>query len=266
MSTKIIFRNSLVSQYELCAAADNFECAFNRTATEPNDLIIGRYSIWPFYKEFEEDVKHLGGKLINRYAQHLYVADLQNWYEDLQEFTPKTWDSFTDITDSDGPFVLKGETNSYKNRWNSHMYANDRKEAIEVMLRLQQDRFLENQKICIRKYVPLRNLGTGINELQISEEYRFFVLDGKILCSGFYWTDVIESIPKDVSPSNVPTSFLDKIIRLVGDSIRFYVIDVARTKNNEWIVIELNDGQYSGLCGCDPKILYSNIKKALRNG
>jgi len=41
------------------------------------------------------------------------------------------------------------------------------------------------------------------------------------------------------------------------------VVDVARTESGEWIVIELNDGQQSGLSDNDPDQLYSNMKKML---
>ena len=256
---KIIFRSSLTSKEELLAASRYFKCVSQRTEIGNGDLVIGRYSIWPFYKEFENDVLALGGHLINTYKEHLYVSDLGNWYEDLKEVTPKTWTSLEDVTDNDGPFVLKGETNSYKSKWSSHAFAKNKKEAIQVMFNLFDDRFLMGQNLYIRKYIPLQRICDGIGGIPISEEYRFFVLDGKILCSGFYWSDVIEDIPDNISSSKVPKEFLKKVIDLVGTHIRFYVIDVALTSVGEWIVIELNDGQYSGLCGCDQQSLYENL-------
>jgi hypothetical protein len=44
----------------------------------------------------------------------------------------------------------------------------------------------------------------------------------------------------------------------------YYVIDVAKTAAGKWILIELNDGQMSGLSDNDPDVLYSNLKKSLK--
>ena len=42
-----------------------------------------------------------------------------------------------------------------------------------------------------------------------------------------------------------------------------FVVDVAKTASGEWIVVELNDGQQSGLSCCNPIELYSNISRVL---
>lgn len=52
-------------------------------------IVIPRYSALPFYKEVEEEINMIGGHMINSYQQHQYVADIKNWYPDLQQFTPK---------------------------------------------------------------------------------------------------------------------------------------------------------------------------------
>lgn len=71
-----------------------------------------------------------------------------------------------------------------------------------------------------------------------------------------------------LDPSEVPEKFLNDIIEKiqgtqVSEPPTFYVIDVAKTAENNWILIELNDGCMSGLSMNDPDILYSNLKKAL---
>ena len=42
-------------------------------------------------------------------------------------------------------------------------------------------------------------------------------------------------------------------------------IDVAQTESGEWIVVELNDGQMSGLSENNPEVLYKNLTTVLRN-
>jgi hypothetical protein len=41
------------------------------------------------------------------------------------------------------------------------------------------------------------------------------------------------------------------------------VLDVAEKENGEFVLIEINDGQMSGLSCCNPEELYLNLKKQL---
>lgn len=230
-----------------------------------DSLVIPRYSALPYYKELEADVEWEGdSKLINSYKQHLYVADLKNWYEDLKEFTPKTWFQLHEVPWEQGPMVLKGETNSKKFQWNETMFADNARKGAEIYCDLATDGLIGQQSIYIRKYIPLKKLDEAPCGLPISEEYRFFILDGEVLTGAFYWSNYVEDIdPKLINVNKVPKDFLNKIIELVGDKIRFWVLDVAHTQDDNWIVIELNDGSMSGLSENDPHILYSKLKERL---
>lgn len=233
----------------------------HRTEVPMNSLVIGRYSVLPFYKELEEDLYNLGSELINTYNQHLYVADLKNWYADLQGLTPRTWDWAVDCPDI--PLVVKGETNSRKDMWKTHMYAKNRGEAIQVMLRLMEDSLISTQKIYFREYVELHKLGECLSGKPITEEYRFFVLDGKILSAGFYWSSHVADLKEVPDPRCVPETFLREVLTRIKDKVRFVVVDIARKADGGWTVIELNDGQMAGLSENDPKILYANLAKQL---
>ncbi len=136
----ILLRSADASDAEALAARRHFPLTENRTAIWPDDLVIARYSALPFYRELEADLAHIGAKLINSYHQHMYVADMRNWAEDLREVTPQTWYRLEDIPSSEvGPFVVKGQTNSRKADWNTLMYAADRAAAADVVWRLSKD-------------------------------------------------------------------------------------------------------------------------------
>ncbi len=258
----IYFRGSLAEQTEKDAAKEHFRVIERRSQVVSGDLVIPRYSALPFNKELCEDISHVGATSINTFRQHCYVADIRNWYYDLGDLTPRTWFALDQIPE-EGPFVLKGATNSKKLLWNTHMFAKNKSEAGQIHTRLSQDSTIGVQPIYIRQYVPLKTLMFGLNDLPISEEYRFFVLDGKVIASGFYWSSHAEDIAVPVSPSNIPESFIQKVIDAVGDKIRFWVFDAALTLSGEPILIELNDGQQSGLSEIDPNIFYKNLKQAL---
>lgn len=246
---------------ELQAIERNFVTYKSRMLAKGGDLIIGRYSVLPYYKELEADLRSAGAVLINTYQQHRYVADLQNYTHDLGDLTFPTW-SFRDIQSlpDDMPVILKGETNSKKDLWNTHMFANNKKEAIEVYLRLQEDSLLAEQNIYVRKYIPLKKLAEGIGGQPITMEFRFFVLYGKVVSGGYYWSSHVDELEKVPSASMVPTEFLQKAIDKVRYNVNFFVIDVAQTESGDWLVVELNDGQMSGLSENDPEVLYKNLK------
>jgi hypothetical protein len=270
MRPVILYRQSLMAPEELAAAEKHFFCTPSRMAICRKDLVIGRYSVLPFYAEQEQDMHHVGAQLINTLRQHNYIADVMEWAADLEEMTPKTWGSLADVPSAEpGPFVLKGQTNSRKNLWRSHMFAENREQAAQVMYRLMDDTMIGEQGIYVRKYIPLRTFMIGENALPITREFRFFTLDGEILAGGYYWqshTDVLGGVSLDLlDPKSVPRNFLQEAINRVKSHARFIVIDVAETVDGRWIVIELNDGSMSGLSCVDPDELYSNLAKVIRN-
>lgn len=58
-------------------------------------------------------------------------------------------------------------------------------------------------------------------------------------------------------------SFCKKVIDIIKPNINFFVMDIAQKQNGEWIVIELNDGSWSGLSCNDPNKLYENLRDVL---
>jgi hypothetical protein len=265
MVYKILYRNNIDWRQEENFAKKYFSCISSRTLVESGDLIIPRFSAYPFYKELEDDVKLSGGNLINSYNEHQYIADLGNWIWDLYEFTPKTWNKLEDLPE-EGPFFLKGETNSKKYNFNTHCYAKNKREAIEVHGRLCDDSLISCQKIYIREYIPLVKYMDGLQGLPITKEFRFFCYKDKILSGGYYWSSHIDEIKEknySIDPSEVPLDFLNKLTNIIKYNATFYVIDVAQTQNGNWILIELNDGSQSGLSENNPDILYKNLFEIL---
>lgn len=251
-------RTDLDTEDEQSVAEKYLTVYNNRSKIPPNSLVVGRYSVLPFYKELEEDLQNNGSELINSYAQHCWIADIQQWYYDFEDITPKTYFKAEDIVNNGQSFVVKGATNSKKFEWDTHMFAQTRADVGKVISNLQKDSLIGSQPIYIRDYVELKKLTESFNGLPIANEFRVFYLDGKVLTSAFYWASHTEDIDQTllVQP---PYEFLEKI----GPRIkaRFCVVDVALTANGDWIVIELNDAQMSGLSDNSPDELYLKIKE-----
>lgn len=260
----ILYRGIEFEREELEAASPHFYCTNRRPDIQKGDLVIGRYSMLPFYAEQAKDIDYVGAKVINNYNQHLYVADLGNYIIDLDKLTPRTWRALEDLPEV-GPFVVKGETNSRKSHWKRDMFAENKTEAIMIANRLSDDSLLGQQKLYIRQYVPLVKYLDGVNGMPVTKEFRFFVAYGHLLTGAFYWQNYIDDIGFTPASEEVPREFLQDVIERVGDQSNFYTVDVAQTQAGDWIVIELNEGQQSGISCNDPSILYANLSKAIRN-
>ncbi len=227
-----------------------------RSQVYKNDLVIGRYSVLPYYQEVENEIKFLGAKLVNSYKQHQYVADCTQYSEDVKDFTPKCFTTWGNLLE--GSYIIKGKTNSKKMQWNNMMFCPTADSVKDVAARLLEDSFIGNQGLIVRPYIPLEKLGEGINGLPISNEWRFFCLGDKIVDAGFYWAGMLDSDPLNL-PSDA-VRLVHKIMNIVKDKCNFYVVDVAKTASGDWICIELNDGQMSGLSCIPPERFYYNLE------
>jgi hypothetical protein len=256
----VLFRPDKETEDEYQVCQKNIETYTSRTAVPPNSLVIGRYSVLPFYKELDTDLTANGSHLINSYSEHVWIADLQQWYPYFEDITPKTWFSLYDALQNEGPYVVKGQTNSKKFEWDTHMYAEDKNKLREVYMRCMDDSLLGSQSVYVRQYIPLKRLATGLRGLPISNEHRTFFLDGQPIASGFYWSNYFEDVKDNIV--NPPTDFLLEIgSRLKA---RFVVADVAQTESGDWTLVELNDGQMSGLSEVNTETLYRELDKRLR--
>jgi len=264
MKPIILYRESRETMHwgELVSATKYFDCMESRMLIQPDDLVVGRYSVLPFYREQERDIKLAGAQLINTFEQHNYIADLKNWVYDLKELTPETWDRLEDLPD-DCSFVLKGETNSRKHDWDTMMFAKDKEAACQVHSLLCKDGLIGYQDIYIRKYYPLKTYMIAIQGLPVTHEFRFFVCYGQVLCGGYYWSNHVDDLPAIPNVDDVPREFLQEVINRVGNKANFYTIDVALTADGKWIVIELNDGQMAGIQENLPEDLYSNLRRVI---
>ena len=277
MQPVILFRETLAEEGELAVAKKYFHVIHQRSHAKEDELVIGRYSVLPYYEELTSDLHFRGARLINTNAGHRYIANLEDWYEDLgPELTPRTWfNGPSELPDDGRAFVLKGRTNSRKDRWRTLMFAANKREAIEIYCKLMDDCLIAPQGVVIREYRPLMSFPIeNLAGSPVTKEYRFFVYDGKVIAGGYYWSNFLEELrtyedsPFYPSAADVPVGvlqvFIDCIRKPVDGGPSFYVIDMGQLKTGGWIVIELNDGQMSGLSDVNPDLLYHGLAEALK--
>ncbi len=261
MKTTILFRSDGSPEFEEEAriASEYFPVERQRSKVPQGECVIGRYSVLPFYRELEEDLFATGSWLINSHAQHQWIANF-DWYESLREFTPRTWREHDFHMAPEGPYVVKGATNSRKYSWNTHMFAADKSAALEVASRLASDSMIGEQGLVYRQYVPLETFEVGINGLPFTNEWRCFFLGSKLVAAGYYWSSADDSIiQQNKTPPPDMLAFAKRAAFVACHHANFFVLDIARTESGEWILIEVNDGQMSGLSEIPPRELYRGL-------
>jgi hypothetical protein len=256
----LLFRNYSWNKEEREIASQYFDITNSRVNLSDR-LVIGRFSVLPFYNELQNDFKLQNSQLVNSLLEHQYIANF-DYYEDIRKYTFKTYFDITKIPDNTELFI-KGRTNSKKHLGFNKTRASNKKEAIDIYFKLLEDPEFEQQGIIFREFENLMvHEKSSISEHHFYHEWRFFFYQGNLLDYGYYWVNAENILNKD-KLSQDGLDFAYKISEIVKDFTNFYVIDIGLTQNGEWRVIELNDGQQSGLSGCDPQVVYSNLKKAL---
>lgn len=265
MKPAILFRSdrSREAEEERAIAEKYFFVCGLRTDVPHDSLVVARYSCLPYYRELELDLAHKGSRLINSWPQHRWIADF-DYYEELKEFTPRSWtDRNFYLCDHPGPFVLKGATNSRKRQWRSHMYAETKQDAIRVASELANDSLIGPQGIIYREYVKLKTYEIDpICGLPITNEWRFFFIGDKLVSYGYYWSTATDPSLGIIFQEGI--DFAKSLAKIVAQHTTFFVLDIAEKEDGGWILIEVNDGQMSGLSETDPNFFYNSLRTVLR--
>jgi hypothetical protein len=264
MTPVVLFRKHLAEDGEFDACQTYFETVELRTQCKDN-IVIGRYACLPYYYELAADLCMTGSRLINTPQEHKWIANF-NWYEQLKDYTPRTWFGYDfNLTNPvycnyNGSFVVKGRTNSKKFEWNKMMFAKDRQQAINIACDLMTDSYIGEQGVVFREYVPLETYEIGVNDLPFTNEWRMFFYKDTLLSSGYYWS-IAEKTDYECPPEAI--AFAKEVARIAKEFATFFVLDVAKTEDGRWILIEVNDGQQSGLSENNPHMLYKNLAEVL---
>lgn len=270
MKHTVLFRSDRYSEEEKLICEKYFPVYSTRMKVPKESLVIGRYSVLPYYKELVTDLAEVGSSLINKFHEHRYIANF-DWYYDIQHLTPRTYFSASDATwnwnlHKHGMF-LKGRTNSAKN-WN-WMYAPTKEDFWRIDCFLHQHDVIASQGVVYREFIPLEILEKKCipTSFDFVNEWRCFFYRDKLLTYGYYWSIASDETIEKANQQNLDgmLTIAQQAATILADKTNFFVVDVAKTADGRWIVIEVNDGQMSGLSMCDPEILYRNLSENIKD-
>jgi hypothetical protein len=262
MSRPVVLFRAFDHEAEAQVAARHLPVIERLEDLRPGDLVIGRFSLVPFYEAVEAEVRSCGAELLVPHSDARYLANME-WVKDLGDLTPATWiggDVSAIPADLPHGYFVKGVTHSRKHEW-GRCFAASHDQLAGLIEDLRRDPLIGGQAIAVREFVPLHTYGTTETGLPIAEEYRLFVLDGRVLSSGFYWSSYAARFGISSDPTRLPSEFITKAISRIP--LRYFVMDVAITADGSSIVIELNDPGLSGLSDNDPEVLYAALAEGL---
>lgn len=257
----ILFRKFKGKNYleEYKIASKYFNLVESILDIEEDSLVIGRYSVIPYYNEVERDINKRNSKLINSLFEHEYISEME-YVLDLEEYTPKTYFDPNNLPLKDQAYILKGKVNSRKEQWKDKMFAENKKEAIKIYLELMSDPNIAEQGVVFREYKKLKKISDSVNGMPFSNEWRFFFYKNELVDYNYYWSQS-DIVPKKESLDEKAIDYAKEIASKVSEKVNFFVLDIAELDNGEWILIEVNDGQMSGLSEIDPESFYKNLYK-----
>ena len=193
-------------------------------------------------------------RLINDPQQYRHAHHLPENYPVISGHTPRSvWvsgdlglDRIMEVLSpfGDAPVIVKDYVKSRKHEWAEACFirsAADREAVGRVVgrfLELQGDDL--NGGLVFREYVEFEPAGVHPRSgMPLTEEYRAFWLDGEPIFWAPYWAE------GDYRVTRPP---FDQFAGVAADvRSRFFTMDLARRRDGGWMIVELGDGQVSGL-------------------
>jgi hypothetical protein len=245
-----------------------------RWVPEPPEPALAAYRGWMVtpaqYGALYEALAPRGIRLINDPQQYRHAHHLPENYPVIEGRTPRSvWltgdlglDRIMNVLAplGDVPVIVKDLVKSRKHEWAEACFipsAADR-EAVERVV----GRFLElqgedlSEGLVFREYVEFEPIGVHPRSgMPITEEYRLFWLDGTPIYWAPYWA---EGVYRASEPPIVEFSEVAAAMRS-----RFFTADMARRRDGGWMIVEVGDGQVSGLPrGSDADPFYEALARA----
>lgn len=264
---QVYFRKNYDNADEYVECQKYFITVTNRTKLishiEKNKVIC-RYSALPYNKELAEDLADLNLVPINSPVEHQYIAGME-WINDIKNKTFLTYFNIAEIPNDAYPVVIKGKTNSRKFEWDTKMFAKDRQQAFDITTELLNDPLIGPQGLVYRKYIPLETYEIGINNMPMTNEWRCFFYKGILIDYDYYWSCLDDLSKIDYTDfEQTGLFFAHGIAQKIKNYTNFYVIDVAKDIKGKWWVVEINDGQMSGLSNIPIDRFYYNLSNIMK--
>ncbi len=229
-----------------------------RRVPEQSEPFTAVYRGWmmtpPQYRLLFDALARRNLRLINAPDQYRHCHDLPECYPIIERLTPRSVWLTGDLSIErimkvltplgDRPVIIKDFVKSRKHEWADACFipsAADRDAVERVVghfLELQGDDL--NEGLVFREFVEFRPIGVHPKSgMPLTEEYRIFWMDAQPLFWSPYWDEGehVGAVP--------PLELFAETAAAIRS--RFFSMDLARQIDGAWLIVELGDGQVSGL-------------------
>jgi hypothetical protein len=212
---------------------------------------VGYMPTLAYYTSVYEVAKQHGILLVNSPEEHKTIMEFDQYYPLLNGLTPESRvatslvDCIEAANEMGYPLFLKGALKSNKEQGWSACVVNTEDELLKVAKQLFDYETLSRGKIILRRLVRIKSIGSDYKEFPIGYEYRVFLYRGTVLAYGFYWDD--ETKIASLSAGDIQAMLKLAVSAATRVGSPFMTVDIAQLETGEWAVIEVGDGQFSGL-------------------
>lgn len=154
------------------------------------------------------------------------------------------------------PVFLKGRIQSLKKYGWENCVANNEDELLSIFGKLAEAIDYSLGTIIVRKFINFKYLELGGHGIPQAHEYRFFVLNDKIIDYCYYWNGRNPFQLGLVAEEMLKTKVIDVSKKV---SVPFISVDVGETLEGVWKVIEIGDGQFSDIRSISPLKFWTYI-------
>lgn len=205
------------------------------------------------YRDFYNKLADKGIILINTPEEYEKCHMLPGWYESFSEYTAcSVWENKGTLESAmaltkglTGPYIVKDYVKSRKHEWYDACYipniedVGNTEKVIGNFICRQDDDLVGG--VVLRQFIKLKQ--NGFHEksgMPLSEEYRTFVFAGRVHIVDDYWHR-----DRQVPFSDEEKAWIDLQAKRIPSN--FAAMDLARREDGTLIIMELGDGQVSGL-------------------
>jgi hypothetical protein len=211
-------------------------------------------------------------RLINSPEEYRHCHHFPASYHLIEELTPKSiwlhidrqlpdYDAiFNAIREfGDSALLLKDYVKSQKHYWDTACFipsASDNEKVKAVVERFVELQGVDlNEGLVFRRFAELEDLTIHSKSgMPLKEEYRLFFFNRELIGCYNYWEE------GDYQLAEPPLSFFKDVAARIQSN--FFSMDIAKTKNKDWLIIELGDGQVAGLPeAANKEQFYTRIKE-----
>lgn len=257
----------LPPNFDLCETADNALAYVPVFDDVLPGIWVGYIPAAERYAAIYEAALTRNVRLVNTPDEYQTAMEFDRFYPLLNELTPESRivtapDQVVTAAEQLGfPLFVKGAVKSNKEEGWSACVASTTSELTAITDSLFAWEQRSRGRVVLRRLATLRTIATDYQSFPLGREYRVFVYQNDVLAYGFYWDEYADTVNLKPDEEQIIRALATEAARRVGTP--FVAVDIAQLEAGDWIVIEVGDGQFSGLSQVSVLELWSKLKDSV---